>query len=282
MSAGEISNQPFTKAHVSDWVRQFKPQFAEYALRAAEAMQLVGRADTNSAINNFFENSPDVFPGGASIVPLGGPKDGASIVAYYARTAAGHHNCEVRSIETALALKAPLLLVDDFIGRGSTTISFFEGLLGLADTQQLGQDRPEALDEVMASRLRSRDIALVFSAGLDGAEEAVRAKLESFGVSKVRFHVDRPQSALPTLSSSLTGEGLDVFTAECRRIGQQLVAEEGVAQATIDSRSLGYGNHGLLVVFPYNTPTATLTALWKAGVVDDQLWQPLIPRLKKT
>ena len=55
-------NQAFNRVHVSDWVRQFKPEFAEYALRTAESVQLIGRACSRTqAINAFFKQSLEGF-----------------------------------------------------------------------------------------------------------------------------------------------------------------------------------------------------------------------------
>ena len=47
-------------------------------------------------------------------------------------------------------------------------------------------------------------------------------------------------------------------------------------------RSFGYGNRAMLVAFPYNVPSQTLTCIWKQGVVNGAEWFPLIARRKKT
>lgn len=280
---GELGQRPFTSAHVSDWVRQFRPEFADSALEAAEALEVIGRGETNSALNGFLQNATDLRTTAASLVPMGGPKDGSSIVGYYARTAAADHQLELRTLDSALVRAEPIILIDDFLGRGSTVLTFFEGLLGLPDSQNLGQDRPPPLDATMVERLKSRTIALVFSSGLDGAEEAVRTQLLAYGLTDVRTYIYRRQNSLPSVVKSLPATSTtDEFIEECKRIGAQLIGEQDRTPELVAQRSLGYGNHGLLIVFPYNTPTATLTALWKAGTVDGQPWQPLIPRLKKT
>jgi len=45
----------------------------------------------------------------------------------------------------------------------------------------------------------------------------------------------------------------------------------------LSRRLLGYGNGGHLIVFHYNVPTMTLTALWCEGPG----WKPLFPRREK-
>ena len=51
--------------------------------------------------------------------------------------------------------------------------------------------------------------------------------------------------------------------------------------AWAEKRALGYGNDAFLVLFPNNTPSATLTCLWKRGTVDGIPWMPLFPRRQK-
>ena len=50
----------------------------------------------------------------------------------------------------------------------------------------------------------------------------------------------------------------------------------------IEQRALGYGGRSYLLVFPYNTPTQSLTLLWGEGTVDGWQWLPLLPRRRKT
>ena len=37
-----------------------------------------------------------------------------------------------------------------------------------------------------------------------------------------------------------------------------------------------------MVVFPYNVPTMTVTALWCEGKVDDRKWIPLVYRRRRS
>ena len=75
----------------------------------------------------------------------------------------------------------------------------------------------------------------------------------------------------------------NAFRARCEEIGSALLRTSAgaIGEEKIMNRALGYGNHGFLVAFPYNTPTQTLTMLWSSGQVDGWDWLPLIPRRKK-
>lgn len=48
-----------------------------------------------------------------------------------------------------------------------------------------------------------------------------------------------------------------------------------------EKRALGHGNRAMLLVFPYNVPTQTITVIREAGIVDGVAWQPLLRRRKK-
>jgi hypothetical protein len=58
--------------------------------------------------------------------------------------------------------------------------------------------------------------------------------------------------------------------------------EAGHDHEWCSERALGYGNQAFLVLFPYNAPSQSLTALWATGDVDGAPWSPLFPRRKKT
>jgi len=77
----------------------------------------------------------------------------------------------------------------------------------------------------------------------------------------------------------------DEFKDKCQEIASDLLHEaEGKTRekSWVQERTLGYGNKGYLIVFPYNVPTQTLTLLWRAGKTRGWDWLPLLPRRTKT
>jgi len=64
-------------------------------------------------------------------------------------------------------------------------------------------------------------------------------------------------------------------------IGRQLMSDPSYDATKADERLLGYGNRANLVIFPYNTPTQTLTCIWASGQYNGAEWVPLFPRRKK-
>jgi hypothetical protein len=57
--------------------------------------------------------------------------------------------------------------------------------------------------------------------------------------------------------------------------------QKGYDEETCEKRALGYGNHGLLVAFPYNVPAHTVTAIWERGDLGVDKWNALLPRRRK-
>ena len=282
---GVISDPTFTAIKVSDWVRQFGPKHARAALAVVEKVMLLGRVETDATLHAFFANPEHERFRGASIVPMGDPKDGSAIVAYHAGDVAPQFDCTILALSEALTRSEPVIFIDDFIGRGSSTISILEAMLGRPDTQHLNEERPGALDPEVIKRLLGRPVAFLFTAGLDEGRAELPAQAQQMGFVDAVVFVHKPQDELPALKSVLL-EGIDTaardaFLAECVRIGDQLLVKPGHDEQWRSERAAGYGNHALLAVFPYNTPTATLTALWAAGTVDGSSWRPLFPRRQK-
>ena len=288
--AGVLAIHSLSFEHVRDWIHQFHPKFAEFALATVLSIRLIGRRVTDSALMSFLADPQYSRFQSASFVPLGGAQDGSAVVGYYARTVSDYYEGRVRGRDEALVRDDPIVFVDDFAGRGSTAISFFEGLFGVEDSQGLSQERPGPVTDAAAAILRNKPVALVFSAGLEGARDTIYRRLNELGMGDLTVYVHTPVSALPRLEeiipATVTFDGESItageFVDECRRIGKELLSDGTHTSTWVDERSLGYGNHGLLVAFPYNTPTATLSCLWRSGTVNGHQWRPLVPRMKKT
>ena len=73
----------------------------------------------------------------------------------------------------------------------------------------------------------------------------------------------------PAAFSGSKSEARTELEERCRDIGMQLLDDNPRHDREWRAkRALGYGNEAFTVVFPYNTPTQTLTCLWKSGKVD--------------
>ena len=277
--SGKASGGALNEGKIRNWLTQFPSALLPQALELVRGTLLIDRNAINGALSNFFAT-----PGGkpfqsGAIVPAGAPKDGSSILAYFAGDIAEATGCLVLGLPDALSTDRPIIFVDDIIGRGSSLISIFENYLGAPDTQNLGEARGEPLAEHAQAQLQSRPIAIVTAAARSGGLGAVQARLAELGV-EVEVYADRMDAGLPTMDSVLSGFSEDdrnAFVSYCREIGHDLVRNRDKA----DDRALGYGNEGYLIVSAFNTPTMTLTPMWAAGDTRRSPWRPLFPRRSK-
>ena len=255
---------------IEAFVQQFGAEHADEALAMLERLQVVGREQLVDGVRSFLRNRAGEF---ATAVPLGEAKDSSAVTTYYVGDIA---DLKIRSLGEALRRNEGILFAEDFVGSGAQTISLFESLLGVESTTALNEEREDPLPPELQTLLCSRKLAIVFAAGTRAGADAVDLAAKRLGLSlEVHLHQERAPTAEFTDGSR--------FHERCHRIGTQLLSDGNPAHddAWIADRALGYGGHAFLVVFPYNTPTQTLTCLWKDGVVDGIEWVPLLPRRPK-
>lgn len=265
------------EGRIRDWVAQFDDP--ELALVLVEKTHLISRADIGNAIRAFLSSHGDQFLRPA-FVPIGQAKDGSTILTYFSGDIAEEFDASVLSLPEALSSGRPLIFVDDFIGRGSSITSVFQALFGVADTEDLDETRPPPLADDILELLRSRPLGIVTAAGTPAGREHIVGKLTELGLHPlVQSLMDVGQ--VPTVStalSSFSSERVAAFREVLRETGATLINDADPDKTA--SRSLGYGNEGLLLISPFNTPTMTVTALWREGT-DAFTWRTLFPRRPK-
>lgn len=269
---------------VIDWLRQFETtEHIEAALTALESVRMFSRNDVVQALRQFVSSGDNLKD--AWVCPFGAPKDSSSIVTYYVQDVAKELGLRVDSLVNALndTRTRPIIFVDDFIGSGHQGISIVETLLGAEASVDLREERIGELTEPSREALKGRRIGFLFVAGEKAGADRLRARAVELGLDAT-VYVATDDTQLPRLKSSLKPTAAAGFVGECSELGRQLLLdpERGHDDAWCAERSLGYGNQGFLVLFPYNTPSQTLTCLWKSGRARGQPWLALFPRRKKT
>ena len=265
-----------------NWLRQFESdELTDAALQVLANVRMVGRRSIASTLRNFLQHHEDLH--GGALCPLGEPKDSSAILTYYSEDVAPEFGLVVQSLREALTTDKPVILVDDFIGSGRQSISLFEHLLGVERTVELNEVREQALPENLQEALRTRSVAVVFAAGTTEGAQRLQVRLAELGVN-AEVHVGLLE--LPTVRDErifASPRQQAAFLERCAYVGKQLLINEEVGHSAkwAEDKGLGYGDSGYLVIFPYNTPTQTLTALWAGGDVDGVPWEPLFPRRPK-
>jgi HD superfamily phosphohydrolase len=257
-------------ARIQAFVQQFGTEHADEALTMLQGLRVVGRERLVDAVGAFIDGRRDEFK---SVVPLGEAKDSSAVTTYYAGDIA---ELTIRSLGDALRRGDGILFAEDFVGTGNQTISLLESLLGVPPSTDLHEEREEPLPDDLKALFKTRRLAIVFAAGTSVGASAVDAAAKQLGLN---LEVKLQEELAPTAALV---EG-SPFRLRCEEIGRQLLVDQHVGhdEAWADERTLGYGNKAFLVVFPYNTPTQTLTCLWKEGAVDGVEWVPLVPRRPK-
>jgi len=268
-----------TAERIVAWLQQFGEPFDDEPLRLLEQLRLIDRAHITGALRTFF-HSNDAFVG-AFVCPLGTARDSAAIAAYYAEDLRGETGAEVRALGEALAEDRPIVFVDDFIGSGQQSVSIVEAWMGVEPTTDLHEDRGAPLSAEFQQALLSRKLGFVFASGMPVGAKLLDNALSRLSLNAVVFLNESPP-APRAFQGALTSreQALRDF---CERAGRQLL-DDGIERHDAEWRSkraLGYGNNAFLVASGYNTPTQTLTCIWKKGTVDGFDWLPLLPRRAK-
>ena len=176
------------------------------------------------------------------------------------------------------------MFVDDFIGSGRQVVSILETWFGCAKTVDLHEDRGAPLSREAQKLMRKHKLAFVFIAGWKEGEELLKSKLKELKLSGLVW-VGISEEKLPSVNTIKTFKNQKIqaeFLDICKNIGLELMRGPDYNAAKSDERSLGYGNRANLVIFPYNTPSQTLTCIWASGNYQGSPWSPLFPRRKKT
>lgn len=193
----------------------------------------------------------------------------------------GDSDLEVDSLVSALAKNRPIILVDDFVGSGGQSKLIVRSWFGAHHRGILNEAPRLELNKTQQSQIRRAKLGFVFAAGwTDGANE-LSAACQSLTLN-AKIHVEIKDEQLPALTSPKFGFTPD-FITHCRKIGKQVLRASNPRWRInkIEERALGYGNRGLLVTFPFNTPTQTLSCIWADGKFEGFTWMPLLPRRTK-
>jgi HD superfamily phosphohydrolase len=266
-----------SEQRVIDWLKQFGSEFGDEPLKMLEEMRLVGREQVVGALESFMSAHDGRFAN-ASVCPLGTAKDSSAITTYYAGDL---RDVTIRSVADALVGDEPIVFIDDFIGSGQQSVSILEAWFDVEPSTALNEERGEPLNELSRKALRDRPLGFVFASGQAEGAAALRDALERLDLKGEVFLADDRIAPRALSRSTDTRRKL---LERCREIGLQLL-DDGKRRHDHEwreQRALGYGNDAFLVAFPYNTPTQTLTCLWRSGQVDGVDWTALLPRRPKS
>jgi HD superfamily phosphohydrolase len=261
-------------------VRQFAQQMSPDNLIAPlleilTEVKFVGRTQFSEAVRQRLTSEPAIDPSTTVFSVLGDPDESSGAVTYLVKEVLNERGIDVHRIDdVASPEKDTLVLVDDFVGRGGRTQDVFRSWLGKTPGRT-------PLSESGQEWIKKARVILIFAAGMASARSDVPEILKGLGVNaEVYIHDDVVPRLSEIVPNITRGRAVQQFLES---VGSE-VLHNSYAQSPRLARSnaLGYGNHGLLVAFPYSTPKQTVTALWASGRRSVGPWQALFPRGDRT
>jgi deoxynucleoside triphosphate triphosphohydrolase SAMHD1 len=289
-------DRPVSPARIADFLRQFESErLARAALLTLEAIEFKDRQFFAAALRGRLGAAPN-----ASVVcPLGSAGDSSAFLSYLMSDLALDQRRPVLPLELALdpdcsaRRDGDILLWDDFCGRAghaATTLCQWLGLPRSVDDDDilLKEKLATRLTDVRDGAFRARSVKIAFAL----ARPSGIAELRGYAR---RHHLDRVEVLAPD-GELVERNGLfdsaeiiatkddrvalrDFLVARMRKVLEPNLhrTERPWTEKILGERLLGYGAEAHLVVFSYNVPTVTLTALW----ADGPGWSPLFPRRQK-
>jgi hypothetical protein len=282
---GPSAGMAALKSRAYTWLDQLDTdRDIECGMVLLQRARLIGRTDVVNAVKDFLTKHPDFS--NASVISLNKGNDSSQIVQYFAADVGGDL-IFYGSLEDASHAEtdAPVIIVDDFCASGNQWVNLIGALFQDAELQRdLNEQRSLAL-EPEQEFLRSRKVAFVFTAGWTNGRDAIERAAQKVGMD-ARVHVHLTEDDLPfaedVLNESESREHAPAFLEKVKSVGEALLEqnEPNWDRKKIASRALGYGNRGMLLFFPYNAPSQTLTCMWAEGEIDGERWDALIRRRK--
>lgn len=262
----------------------------DLALTLLENIDYYGRSQMKEAFNHFCNKIlPKEDRSKVIISLLGSLKDSSSIINYTIAEEFMKRNLQAQPLEAILKKMNPekkvIIFVDDIIGSGKQAVQIFREWLGIKK-KDIKEHHVESLNSCQIKKFKKFKIYLFFFVSFEEGKQKALKDLRELGLNiqeiysptRLEEKVGCFHGASKVFLNDNEREKAEKMT---REIGMQLFGDKDWPYKKKLGRSLGYGNSQKLIVFFYNTPTATLPILWKGGTYNGKKWAPLFPRREK-
>lgn len=228
---------------------------------------------------------------------LGGAGDSGERCNYYIRPIADEYGLnKPQSINEKLIQKSNVIIIyDDNINSGLQLLNIFAELLGQKDKLPLNLrlENEEHLKELESEELKQsfkeKQIYLVYIISVEGVEKKIKDWMSEY-LDMNPDNINLISTKTLLVNERIFSGNESKFDHEyktklrnfLREKGEGLLRAEGKKEEKVESCKLGYANAESMVMFPYNIPTMTITALWCKGEIDGEAWMPLAERRRRS
>jgi HD superfamily phosphohydrolase len=288
------NNERITINRITTFVNQFPDNLQDICLSFLKHLEIYNESLLVDELNKVIEKitNDNVKIG---LTYLGGAGDSGERFNYYMRTAIDKFGLDSPAkITDNLIMESDILVVyDDNINSGKQLLNIFAELLSQKDKLpsniRLNEKHISSLStQESMTKLLNMPIYFVYIIGTAGVENKVKKQLHEF----LKFHSTNIHISINKILTEeariFSGKDL-VFNHEKKKEfkefleekGRKLLLAEGRQFEKAEAGKLGYAGAEAMVLFPYNIPTMTITALWCKGEGDGIPWIPLAERRRR-
>jgi hypothetical protein len=287
-----FDNERITINRITTFVNQFPTELQEACLDFLSQIEILGTKLLEIEIKKAISKCSDSSIG---ISYLGGVVDSGARLSYNLRSIFEENNLEVKEINDSLIKNSDTLIIyDDNINSGLQLLNIFAELLNelnkLPDNINLHEKHVSALDTIEAKKkIKVMQLHFCYIVASDGIEEKIKKQFKDyldFDPENIHIHINR----ILMNSEKVFNGGNSKFNHKDKLklkeffidIGEQLLKNENKTEQKVNSCKLGYANAEATILFPYNIPTMTITAIWCKGRLNDDIpWLPLAERRRR-
>lgn len=281
------NNRVASRVEILEWLLQFQHEDIPIAIQTLQAVNFWDRAALADALRYAFEEvASQVCGPKLQVFGIGGATTSAQHLTYLCddiRQRVGFELIVLNSIDE-LTAGVPLALYDDNVGSGGQSKTV---LMQWFDVERsrlpVTEKHVQPLDLQTIETLRSCDLSVCYVTGKSkGLQQVVETVSELSGKNCRGLIVAPTDLSCFSAAARVYGTHDEAQRAQALffRVGVQALEDRRADKSVewITGNSLGYGNSGGLTAFYYNTPTTTLTALWKDNSTVATRWRALFPR----
>lgn len=289
-----FNSERITINRITTFVNQFPVELQEACLVFLQSIDIYEEKLLEEEVSKVLEKLPD----GSNIgmAHLGNVSDSGGRLSYNLRGLFEKYKLEAKEINDSLINKSDIIIMyDDNINSGLQLLNIMAELLDDLGSLPKGTNLQEKhlsplVTKEAKDKLKNIQLHFCFIVGFEGTEKKIIKLLTEhldFKQENIHIHINRTLKE----SEKIFNGGDSKFNHKDKlalkdfitNIGEQLLANEKKTVEKVESCKLGYARAEAMVLFPYNIPTMTITALWCKGEINNGIpWVPLAERRRRT